>query len=81
MTSMFLKREISAKTVILLFCNAAVAAQNKTNCLTEILFEEALKRAEFMDEFVASQGKLFGPFHGVPFSIKDTFDIEGFGNY
>lgn len=79
MTGMFLRKVISAKDVMLLFCQAAAEAQSKTNCLTEVLFEEALNRAEELDKFLESEGKLIGPFHGVPFSIKDTFSIEGFG--
>ncbi len=78
-SKLLLKKETSAKTVMLFYCQAAIQAQNKTNCLTEVMFEEAMKMAEEQDNFLAKEGKLIGPFHGIPFSIKDTFDMEDLG--
>lgn len=46
---------------------------NQTNCLTEILFKEALARAQFLDEHLAKTGKVIGPLHGLPISLKDCF--------
>lgn len=45
-------------------------ATNQTNCATEILFAEAFKRAEFLDDYLAKYGKPYGPFHGLPISVK-----------
>jgi hypothetical protein len=80
LTELMSKKEISAKNVMLFFCQSAIEAQNKSNCLTEVMFEEALKKAKIQDKFLAEEGKLIGPFHGIPFSIKDTFNIEGLGS-
>ncbi|KAB8342779.1 hypothetical protein FH972_022377 [Carpinus fangiana] len=55
------------------FCKSAVVANQLTNCLTEILFQEAFARAVSLDEHMASTGKVIGPLHGLPMSIKDNF--------
>jgi amidase len=50
---------------------------SKTNCLTEIFFDDALEEANKLDEFYQTHGKLIGPMHGVPVTLKDQFDVEG----
>ena len=45
----------------------------QTNCLTEILFPEALERAKFLDDYLAEKGVTVGPLHGLPISLKDCF--------
>ncbi|KAI9836453.1 MAG: hypothetical protein M1819_001485 [Sarea resinae] len=55
------------------FCKAAAVAQQMTNCLTEILFPEALKQAQFLDEYLEKNGSVIGPLHGLPISLKDSF--------
>lgn len=49
----------------------------KVNCLTEIFFEEALTRAKECDEYLAKHGKPIGPLHGLPISLKDSFNVKG----
>ncbi|KAH8684653.1 acetamidase-like protein [Tricladium varicosporioides] len=53
------------------FCKASIVAQQLTNCLTEILFPEALARAQFLDEYLEKNGQVVGPLHGLPISLKD----------
>lgn len=43
----------------------------QTNCLTEILFPEALARAKFLDDHLGQTGEVIGPLHGLPISLKD----------
>ena len=50
---------------------------NQTNCLTEICFDEALDQARELDAYQAEYGKLKGPLHGIPVSLKDQFNIQG----
>lgn len=45
--------------------------------MTHIFFEEGLRQAKELDEIYAHTGKVVGPWHGLPFSIKDHFDIKG----
>lgn len=41
------------------------------------LFQEALAAAKALDQHFEKTGKLVGPFHGVPISIKDNFNVAG----
>ncbi|KAK3713243.1 hypothetical protein LTR37_008676 [Vermiconidia calcicola] len=45
---------------------------------TEILFDDALERAEQLDKILSSTGKPVGPLHGVPMTVKDQFNIKGY---
>ncbi|KAL4242437.1 Amidase signature (AS) superfamily protein, partial [Abortiporus biennis] len=72
------KGEWTAVDVLESYIGRAVKAQEKTNCLTEILFEDARKQAKALDEEFARTGNLKGPLHGVPISFKDCFDIVGY---
>jgi amidase len=42
-----------------------------------IFFDEALSRARDLDTILSTTGKTVGPYHGLPFSIKDHFNIAG----
>ena len=71
-------RKFSAERAIDAFCHRAALAHQLTNCLTEPLFKQALQRARFLDRYLEEHGSTFGPLHGLPVSVKDTLDIEGF---
>jgi amidase len=62
------KGQLSAVQVTTAFCKAAVVACDVTNCLTEIMIEDGLKRAAELDEYFHSTGKVVGPLHGLPVS-------------
>jgi fatty acid amide hydrolase len=49
----------------------AVRAQEKTNCLTELLLPEA-------EEWAKTEVDLKGPLAGVPVSLKDSVQVKGF---
>jgi amidase len=34
------------------------------------MFEEAFSRAQQLDDYLAKEGKVVGPFHGLPISAK-----------
>jgi Asp-tRNA(Asn)/Glu-tRNA(Gln) amidotransferase A subunit family amidase len=68
---------VTTHEVALAFCKRAAIAQQLTNCITEPLFNSALDRAQYLDDYLAKNGKLFGPLHGLPISLKDTFRITG----
>jgi amidase len=55
------------------FCKAAAYAQSLTNCVTEVLYAEALSRAQYLDTYLAEHGSPIGPLHGLPISLKDCF--------
>jgi Asp-tRNA(Asn)/Glu-tRNA(Gln) amidotransferase A subunit family amidase len=55
----------------------AAVAQQALNCLTEIFFNEAIQRAEFLDDEFQKTGRPIGPLHGLPVSLKDCFNFAG----
>ncbi|GAA6022599.1 hypothetical protein JCM10207_003919 [Rhodosporidiobolus poonsookiae] len=70
-------RSYSAVEVTTAFCKRASIAHQLTNCLTEVFFLRALKRAAELDTILEKTSKVVGPLHGVPISLKDQFDISG----
>lgn len=71
-------RQLTAVQVLLAFAKTAVAAQDLTNCLSEIFIEEGLARAKQLDAHLATTGKVVGPLHGLPVSIKDHILLKGY---
>jgi amidase len=69
--------ELTSVEVTKAFCKRAAAAHQLTNCLSEIFFDRALARAAELDAHFASTGKTVGPLHGLPFSLKDNFNLKG----
>jgi aspartyl-tRNA(Asn)/glutamyl-tRNA(Gln) amidotransferase subunit A len=55
---------------------AAHQQQDRLNCFTAILDEEARKAARLAEQAVMD-GAPLGPLHGVPISIKDLLDVRG----
>ncbi|KAB2579761.1 putative amidase [Lasiodiplodia theobromae] len=68
---------VSSVRLTTAFIKRTAILQQLTGCCTEIFFDEALKRAEALDKHLAETGKLIGPLHGVPVSVKDGFDVKG----
>ncbi|KAK4937079.1 hypothetical protein LTR10_022202 [Elasticomyces elasticus] len=67
----------SAEQVCLAFCKRAAIAQQLVNCLTEMCFDEALHTAKELDQAFKATGKLKGPLHGLPISVKDHVNVAG----
>lgn len=55
----------------------AAIAHQVTRCLTEPLFDRALERARELDNYLQRTGTPIGPLHGLPVSVKDTFNVQG----
>ncbi|KAI0168579.1 amidase signature domain-containing protein [Pestalotiopsis sp. NC0098] len=68
--------KLSALEVTIAFSKRAAIAQQLTECLTETMFDQAQERARHLDSLQA-EGKLAGPLHGLPVSLKDGFQIAG----
>jgi amidase len=45
--------------------------------LTEHFFAQAIERARYLDEYLKREGKVVGPLHGLPISVKDSFQVKG----
>ena len=69
--------QVKATAVAEAFCKRAAIAQQLTNCLTETMFDDALKRGNFLDAYLAEHNRAVGPLHGVPVSLKDSFNCVG----
>ncbi len=50
---------------------------SQVNCLTEIFVQRALARASELDEYLKTNGRVVGPLHGLPISLKDQHRIKG----
>lgn len=51
-------------------------SNQQTNCLSEVLFEEALRQAANLDEYMAVHGRPMGILHGLPISVKEHIKIK-----
>jgi amidase len=67
----------TSEAVATAFCKRAAVAQQLIGCCTEMFFERAIQGAKELDEHLARTGKPVGPLHGLPISLKDSFDIKG----
>ncbi|QPC65778.1 hypothetical protein HYE67_008009 [Fusarium culmorum] len=70
-------KQVSAVDLIRGFIARSYEAHRKTNCLTEICFDDAIAQAKRLDDFQRENGRLIGPLHGVPVTVKDQFNIAG----
>ncbi|KAF1830095.1 amidase [Decorospora gaudefroyi] len=69
--------KLKSVRVVTAFCKRAAVAQQCVSCLTEIMFDEAMARARECDEYLEREGKVLGPLHGLPISLKDSFNVKG----
>ena len=69
----------TSTTVATAFLRRAGLAQALTNCITELLPQRAIARANFLDEYHSKHGKPIGPLHGLPISVKEHIGMKGLG--
>ncbi|PYH98901.1 amino acid/polyamine transporter [Aspergillus ellipticus CBS 707.79] len=69
--------QYTAEQIILAYIKRAVVAHQLTNCLTEVVFEDALEQARALDHDFKQTGQVKGPLHGIPVTVKDQFDLKG----
>lgn len=67
----------SVSEVVTAFCKRAAIATQLIGCCTELMFDEAIAQAEELDRWYAETGRLVGPLHGIPISLKDTHQVRG----
>ncbi|KAL8730674.1 MAG: hypothetical protein Q9181_004582 [Wetmoreana brouardii] len=65
--------------VVNAFLRRAGLAQKLTNCITELLPEEALIRARYLDDYYKEHKRPVGPLHGLPISVKEHIGMKGKG--
>ena len=69
-------KEASSREIVQAHLDRIAVINPKLNAIVTLLAEDALKGADAADKTVAA-GKDLGPFHGVPFTIKDAIDTAG----
>ncbi len=69
-------KKISSVEAVKLHIARIDAVNPKINAIVAKCYERALVEAADADAALA-RGKLLGPLHGVPFTIKDSFDTAG----
>ncbi|CAG9956921.1 unnamed protein product [Clonostachys rosea f. rosea IK726] len=69
--------KLSAVQVVSAFCKRAAYSHQICDLLLEIGFDLALRQARECDDYYKKHGELIGELHGLPFTMKDQFHIEG----
>lgn len=68
--------DVSAQTVIEAALSTIQTRDQTLNAFTDVTAERAIARARALDADRAA-GKPLGPLAGVPFAVKNLFDVEG----
>ncbi|PGH13052.1 hypothetical protein AJ79_03889 [Helicocarpus griseus UAMH5409] len=66
-------KEVSSEELTRAFLRRAAIAQYAVNCVTELMWDEAIERAKYLD----SLADPLGPLHGLPISIKEHQGMKG----
>lgn len=86
-TTAFLRRAVLAQKLVCSLLppskgynkNVHLILTCKTNCITELLSQQALARAKFIDDYYAKYKKPLGPLHGLPISVKEMIGMKDLG--
>ncbi|KAF7305338.1 Amidase domain-containing protein [Mycena chlorophos] len=70
-------KEFTAVEVTRAFTKRAAVGQQLLHYLTDFFPDEALKRAQELDDLYERTGQLVGPLHGLPIDIKANMMVEG----
>lgn len=76
LAAMIRSREVSSREVIAAHLARVDAVNPQLNAIVGRLDDEAITAADAADAAVASGARL-GPFHGVPFTVKENIDVAG----
>ena len=69
-------KKVSAKEAVTAYYQRIDAVNPKINAVVQFCRERAYQEADAADAALAS-GKILGPLHGVPMTIKDSWDTAG----
>ena len=68
--------QVSSVEVVQAHLDRISSVNEKVNAVTRVLSDSGLESARAADRVVADRGQL-GPFHGVPFTVKENIDVAG----
>lgn len=71
--------KLTSREVTNAFLRRAGLAQKLVNCITELLPQRALARADELDKYLAQHKKPLGPLHGLPISVKEHIGMKDLG--
>ncbi|CAI5760228.1 unnamed protein product [Candida verbasci] len=71
------KGHISASDVFSAFAKRAVIAHQFSNCAVEFFLDDGFHRARELDDYYEKHGKIVGPLHGLPISLKEHLAMKG----
>jgi len=66
-------KKVTSEELTRAFLRRAALAQYAVNCVTELMWDEALERAKYLD----SLSEPIGPLHGLPISVKEHHGLKG----
>lgn len=69
--------DVSSAELVELYARRHEAHGKAINALVSVDFDRALEEAKAADALLAS-GAEIEPLHGVPFTVKDTYEVSGF---
>ncbi|KAG2052288.1 amidase [Suillus hirtellus] len=69
--------ELTAVEAVTAFGKRAAIAHQLTACLTDFFLDEGIKQAQQLDEYFQKEGKVIGPLHGLPISVKSHYALKG----
>ena len=70
------EKQLSAATVVAAHLQRIEAINPRLNALVQVGAERARQQAHAADDALR-RGELWGPLHGVPFTVKDNIETEG----
>ncbi|CZR53876.1 related to vitamin D3 hydroxylase-associated protein [Phialocephala subalpina] len=79
LVAMLRRGDTSAVEATTAFLRRAALAQRLTNCMTELLPERSLARAQELDDYFLQHKKPIGPLHGLPISVKEMIGMKDLG--
>ncbi|KAG1792760.1 amidase signature domain-containing protein [Suillus plorans] len=69
--------ELTAVEAVTAFGKRAAIAHQLTACLMDFFLDEGIKQAQQLDEYFQKEGKVIGPLHGLPISVKSHYPLKG----
>jgi amidase len=69
-------KQVSSEEAVRAFLKRIEQVNPKLNAVVQLRAEDALSEARAADKALAA-GKHHGPLHGVPMTVKDSFDTAG----
>jgi amidase len=68
--------ELTAVEAVTAFGKRAAIAHQLTACLVDFFLDEGIKQAQQLDEYFKKEGKVIGPLHGLPISVKVSTTLK-----